>query len=135
MTPDQIKNAADRAEKHPGGRPTKYSEAYGNELIACMAEGRSVAAFAGRIGVSRSTIYKWAEEYEEFSDAMKVGHAKAADYWEGVLTKIAVDGGGSAAAAIFALKNRASDEWRDKQEHEHTGNLVVNIGEADTKLL
>ncbi len=105
----------------PGGRPSKYSDAYCNEVIACLAEGHSVTAFAGRIGVARSSIFKWAAEVPEFSDALKVGQAKATEFWEGILVNIAVNGGGNATAAIFGLKNRASDDWSDKTVQEHTG--------------
>jgi len=103
------------------GRPSKYSPAYCNEVIECLAEGHSVTAFAGRIGVARSTVFKWAEEIPEFSDALKVGQAKATECWEKVLLKIAKDGGGNATAAIFGLKNRAGDDWSDKVVTEHTG--------------
>ncbi len=37
-------------------------------------------------------------------------------------------------ACIFWLKNRRKDDWRDKQEHEHTGNMTVNIVGADADL-
>jgi len=108
-------------KRGPGGRPSKYSPAYCDEVIACLGEGHSVTAFAGRIGVARSTVFKWAEEIPEFSDALKVGQAKAVEVWERTLLEVAKNGGGNATAAIFGLKNRAADDWRDKQEHEHTG--------------
>jgi len=34
-------------------------------------------------------------------------------------------------AQIFWLKNRRPRDWRDKQEVEHTGNLVINLKAAD----
>lgn len=104
-----------------GGRPSKYSPAYCNEVIECLSEGHSVTAFAGRIGVARSTVFKWADEYPEFSDALKVGQAKATSFWETILVKVAREGGGNATAAIFGLKNRASDDWADKIVSEHSG--------------
>lgn len=104
-----------------GGRPSKYSDAYCNEVIEFLAGGHSVTAFAGHIGVSRSTVFKWAEEHPEFSDALKVGQAKATALWETILVKVARDGGGNATAAIFGLKNRASEDWADKVISEHTG--------------
>ncbi len=115
----------------PGGRPSKYSEAYCNEVIACLAEGHSVTAFAGRIGVARSSVFKWAAEIPEFSDALKVGQAKATEFWERILVKIASEGGGNATAAIFGLKNRASDDWSDKTVQEHTGKDGGPIKVAD----
>lgn len=107
--------------KGPGGRPSKYSPAYCNEVIEFLAQGHSVTAFAGEIGVARSTVFKWAEEHQEFSDALKVGQAKATKFWEGILAKVASEGGGNATAAIFGLKNRAPDDWSDKVISELTG--------------
>lgn len=86
-----------------------------------MAKGHSVTAFAGEIGVARSTVFKWAEEYPEFSDALKVGQAKATMYWETILSSVALTGKGNATAVIFGLKNRAGEDWADKVVNEHTG--------------
>lgn len=116
----------------PAGRPSKYSDAYCNEVIEFLAGGHSVTAFAGHIGVSRSTVFKWADEHEEFSDALKVGQAKATALWEDVLLKVARDGGGNATAAIFGLKNRASEDWSDKVISEHSG---PNGGPIETREL
>src|SRR5690606_1420426 len=96
------------------GRPSKYSPAYCEEVIRFLAQGHSVTAFAGEIGVARSTVFKWAAEIPEFSDALSIGQAKAVATWERVLLEIARNGGGNATAAIFALKNRAPDDWREK---------------------
>lgn len=113
------------------GRPSKYSDAYCNEVIEFLAGGHSVTAFAGHIGVARSTVFKWAEENQEFSDALKVGQAKATALWETILVKVARDGGGNATAAIFGLKNRASEDWADKIVNEHTGKDGGPIETAD----
>jgi DNA-binding XRE family transcriptional regulator len=74
-----------------------------------MSATLSQADFARKIGVARSTVFKWAEEHQEFSDALKVGQARATEFWEKILVKVARDGGGNATAAIFGLKNRAHD--------------------------
>lgn len=103
------------------GRPSAYSEAYCNEVIEFLAQGHSVTAFAGHIGVARSTVFKWADEIDEFSDALKIGQAKATSFWETILVKVARDGGGNATAAIFGLKNRAAEDWNDKTISELTG--------------
>lgn len=105
----------------PAGRPSSYKQVYCNEVIEYLAGGHSVTAFAGHIGVARSTVFKWADEIVEFSDALKVGQAKATAFWEKILIKVASEGGGNATAAIFGLKNRASDDWADKTVNEHTG--------------
>jgi hypothetical protein len=105
---------------HPGGRPTNYRPEYCDMVIEFMADGYSVAAFAGHIRTTRQTIYNWANEHPEFFDALKTAQAMAARWWEDALRNVAITGQGNATAAIFALKNRGCDEWRDKQELDHT---------------
>jgi DNA-binding XRE family transcriptional regulator len=106
---------------HPGGRPSKYDQKYCAEAIQFMRDGYSVTAFAGHIGVARSTVFKWAEENEEFSDALKTAQALAALFWEDRLREVAMTGDGNASAAIFGVKNRSREDWKDKVEQEHTG--------------
>lgn len=102
------------------GRPSKYSPAYCDEVIQHMAEGYSLEAFAGVIGVAPSTVYLWQNEHEAFSEAIKIGRAKAALIWEKRLASLATTGQGNATAVIFALKNRFPDQWRDRQEVDQT---------------
>ena len=105
----------------PGGRPTKYDPEYCEQAIAFMSQGYSITAFAGSIQVSRQTVYQWAEDHIEFSDALNVARSASALWWENRLRDVAEKNEGNATAAIFGLKNRAADEWRDKQQHEHSG--------------
>lgn len=102
-------------------RPTAYDPAYCDEAITFLADGYSLAAFAGHIEVARSTVYKWVDEYPEFSDAVKTGQAKAVLWWEKANRSLALTGEGNATAIVFGLKNRASDEWRDVKSTEITG--------------
>jgi hypothetical protein len=46
-----------------------------------MAEGGSLLEWAVSIGVVRSTPYKWAEDYPEFSDALKQAQDIGEAYW------------------------------------------------------
>lgn len=94
-----------------GGRPTKYDPKYCDEAIEFMAEGFSVGAFAGKIRVSRDTLYEWASKHREFSDALKIGRS-AAQYEAEMAAKVIRDTGvGNAAVAIFGLKCRGSEDW------------------------
>ena len=104
----------------PAGRPSTYSPAYCNEVIECLAEGHSITAFAGRIGVARTTVFNWMHEHPEFMNSVKIGQAKATSFWESILVNIARTSTGNATAAIFGLKNRAADDWRDRIEHAGT---------------
>lgn len=98
----------------PAGRPTKYDEAYCEQLIDCMGNGLSLTAFAGVIGVARSTINEWMAAHSEFSEAVKRGQAKRVLYLERRL----LDGeiGPRVTSHIFALKNADPEEWRDRRE-------------------
>lgn len=110
-----------RAKKSVEGRPTKYKADYCEQVIDSGGKGHSITAFAGSIGVARSTVFAWAKEYPEFADAMEIAKAKATEFWEKILITIAEGGDGHATAAIFGLKNRASDDWSDRTVQEHTG--------------
>ena len=104
----------------PAGRPSLYSKAYCDEVIAVGYMGLSLTAFAGHIGVSRSTIGEWINEYPEFSVACKKAQAKRTMFLEqGMLEREAT--GPMVTARRFALANAAPDEWREKQAVELTG--------------
>ena len=38
-------------------------------------------------------------------------------------------------AAIFWLKNRKPEQWRDKHDHEHSGSVNVSLSEKDSAVL
>jgi hypothetical protein len=58
--------------------------------------------------------------HQEFSDAVKEGMAASAIWWEDCLRANAMTGNGNATSAIFGLKNRATDDWRDRRETDLT---------------
>ncbi len=127
-------------DKLQAGRPTKYEPRFCAMLIKDMAAGFSATAFAGEIGVSRSTLNEWAEHHPEFSEALKVGKAKRLRFWEQTGINVAAKGtGGPGAASVitFGLKNMGGDEWTDttKQDVNLNGGVTVNIcgagGDAD----
>jgi hypothetical protein len=105
--------------KNPGGRPTKYQPEYCEAIVEFMGQGYSKTAFAGSIGVSRDTLLEWAKGYPEFSGAVKQGEAARTRFLE--MELLSADTGPRVTSRIFALKNACPDEWRDKQEHAHTG--------------
>lgn len=106
----------DKAKRHPGGRPTLYKPEYCEMVVEKMAEGYTQVGFAGSIRVSEATIYNWANEHPEFFEALKIGKAVSAYYWETGAKRVAETGEGNAAMHIFGLKNRVPGEWRDRQE-------------------
>lgn len=92
-----------------------------------MATGLSLTAFAGEIGVARSTINEWIDNYPEFSEAVRVAKAKRTLALErGMLT---AENGPAVTARMFALKNADPEEWRDKRELQHSGEVAVTTKE------
>lgn len=107
------------------GRPSKYDPAFCDQIREFLKDGYSVAAFAGHIGVSYSTVKLWEQEHPEFSAAVKEARAAATLWWENRARSVAMGGEGNPTAVIFGLKNRAPEEWRDKMETEHSGSVSV----------
>ena len=107
----------------PAGRPSKYDPKYCDLIIEHMSQGASATSFAASIDVCRATITEWADKHPEFLAAVKRGKSKCAAWWEaqgrlGAMGEAKVN----PTLVIFGLKNMAADDWRDKQEIDHTSN-------------
>lgn len=118
------------------GRKTKYEERYCEMVIEHRAKGFSFESFAGVIGVNRDTLYEWCKVHKAFSDAKKIGHEKCLLFWEnkGIM---GVDNAKnfSAPTWIFTMKNRFSDQWKDKTESEISGTPIqIKIDKDDLEL-
>jgi hypothetical protein len=97
------------------GRPSKYREAYCDAVVEHMAEGASLTSFAAEIGVARSTINEWMEQFPEFSEACARAKAKCAAWWEKANRRLATTGEGNQGACKLGLTNMARDDWKDRQ--------------------
>lgn len=123
-----------------GGAPSKYRDEYADQLIEYFdiepytetvdESGKIVrignkfptlARFALNIGVHRGTLLNWADENDQFFNAMK----KAKDYQEAFLVEAGLAGAVEKTFAIFTAKNVIG--WTDKQQVESK----VQINTAD----
>jgi hypothetical protein len=111
--------------RHPGGRPSTYKPEYCQRVIDYMAQGFSLAAFAGSIRHSKVAVYDWITQYPDFAAAVDVARAARLVPWENKL-KVS-EKSGEVAATIFALKNVEPDEWREVRyaSFEHNVNLAT----------
>lgn len=107
----------------PVGRPSSYDPKFCDMVVEDMGQGYSLTAFAGLIGVNRSTITEWMNAHPAFSAAVTRGKAARLRNWEQVALSMRMNGGGPGGATItvFGLKNMGGDEWSDTQRHEVTG--------------
>lgn len=107
-----------------GGRPSDYREEYCAKAVEVLAQGYSLTVLAGELDTSRQTIDAWMKAHPEFLDAVRRGRTKGAKIWEDRLAASAsTKDAGNATSVAFGLKNLAADDWRDRQEIEHSGSL------------
>lgn len=136
------------------GRPTDYREEY-NDLANKFAKlGATDKQMADFFNVAESTFHKWKLDYPKFSESIKEGkltadanvaHAlyhRAIGYehpeddirsvnGEIVITPTIKHYPPDSTAALFWLKNRRKEDWRDKSEIE--ANVDFSFHEVLTK--
>lgn len=140
------KDAPPTLGRKRGGRPTGYRAEFADQAAKLCALGATDADLASFFNVSARTISNWKAQHERFLLALKVGK-EAADArverslfhravgYEQEAVKIFMPAGAKepvyapyterigpdTTAAIFWLKNRRPDLWRDASRVEHTG--------------
>nr|DAM45828.1 MAG TPA: terminase small subunit [Caudoviricetes sp.] len=117
-------------------------------------DGLTNEQIAENMGIGLSTLYEWQKRYTEFADALKTNKEIVDRHVENALLKRALgyehvectyeadEETGEmritkritkqvvpdTTAQIFWLKNRKPEDWRDKQQIEHSGE--VNIAQT-----
>lgn len=105
----------------PAGRPTKYKPEYCQGIIDYFHDSEGcplIQDYAHSIGVNKTTLYEWEQNYPDFSNAIKT----AREMQESKLVSGALTGKFQQAFSIFMAKNIIG--WRDKHEVDHTGNII-----------
>lgn len=111
------------------GRPTDFTPTLGEEILSLMASGLSLAASAAELGVHRQRVYEWMDRHPEFADTVKLAQAKRQLFLERRL--LSADAGPVVTSTIFALKNAGPEDWRERKEVEHSGELTVKKSAVD----
>lgn len=133
-----------------GGRPTEYKKEYCEQATKLCKLGATDKDLADFFEVSEQTINAWKLKHEDFTLALKAGkqladanvaerlYQRAMGYehedtyfsnYQGDVseTKTIKHYPPDSTAAIFWLKNRQPQKWRDKQEIEQTGNITLQV--------
>ncbi len=136
----------------PAGRPSKFKDEYIEQARKLAALGATDVDAADFFEVDEATIYRWKHSHPEFCEALKVGkdfaddrveqslYRRALGYTHEAVKMHVVDGAVSitpytehyppdTTAAIFWLKNRRREEWRDKTEQHTTIELSQEVSE------
>lgn len=130
---------------NPIGRPTEYRQEFVVKVYEMAQSGATDMEIADELGVSVRTLYRWKAVHSDFRQALKVAkeiadervvrslYQRAIGYEQDSVKifmpkdadepvyapfreMIAPD----TTAAIFWLKNRQSQDWREKQEMVHS---------------
>lgn len=62
-----------REDWGPVGGPPKFKKKYCKLLIEHLSKGLSYESFAGRVEITRATLYNWEKQFPEFLDAKLKG--------------------------------------------------------------
>lgn len=143
--------AKKKARKSNAGAPSKFKEEYIEQVYKLSLIGMTDAQLAKYFEVAESTINDWKIKFPKFSESIKKGKEiadgevaaslfnRAIGYQtieeeakvingEVVMTPILKKYPPDTTAAIYWMKNRQSENWRDKQEVEHKGeSMKINI--------
>ncbi len=131
---------------NPRGRPSDYRPEYAKQAAKLCSQGYTDGEIADFFGISRQTLYRWQHQFPDFCVTLKAAKDIPDDRTERSLyerangysqeaVKIFMPAGASepvcakyierfppdTTAAIFWLKNRRPDQWRDKTINEHMG--------------
>lgn len=131
-------------------RPKTYNSKIHPRVAGWLARhGYDDAQICEAMGIAVSTLHEWKKKYKEFSEALKQDksftdslvedslYQRAIGYeYDEIITDESKDKAGKkvtktrtikktalpdVTAQIFWLKNRQRELWRDKIQHEHTG--------------
>ena len=93
----------------------------GKAFLESLGTGASIVKSCKAAGINPVTIWRWRKENKEFSDdVMSILDSRTQTVEDALFKSIL---SGNIAAIIFYLKNRDSTRWKDKQEHEHSGEI------------
>lgn len=130
------------------GRPTLYKPEFVEQATKLCEQGCTEFEIAEHFHVDRMTLYRWKAAHPEFRDALRLAKAVADDRVEVTLYERAtgytynseeikvVEGEvvrvpvqvhvpPDNTAAIFWLKNRRRDEWRDRHDVQLAGKVSL----------
>ena len=107
------------------GRPTKYKPQMCETILELMKEGASLDEVRGELDISKDTLYRWKEDYEDFSDSIKRGVRMSQAWWEKQGRISLRDRDFNYTGWYMNMKNRF--KWSDKKEFNNEGSITVMV--------
>lgn len=109
------------------GRPSKYDPKYCEMLVEHMAEGFSFEAFAGKLRVSRATVFNWRDQNPEFLDAYKVGLLAGRYRLEQIGLEALRKDPRDFNTGLWVFFMKARYQWTDKPEMKDVAEKIKTI--------
>lgn len=130
------------------GRPTDYKSSFNKQVEKLCLLGATDKEIANFFEISERALNVWKKKYPKFMQSIKNGkdtadtnianslYNRALGYSHNAVKIIVADKKvqqvpyvehypPDTTAAIFWLKNRNKEKWRDQQNIEHSGNVIV----------
>jgi len=89
----------------------KYRSSYCERVVALARLGQFPEDWCAEIGISLSTMYNWANRYDEFDEACQLAWTCLTAHWTKRLVDTARGGPGDAKALIHIVAKRFPDTW------------------------
>lgn len=141
---------------HAGGRPTKYNPKFHPKMAKlAAANGLTDEEIAKELEIDGATFYRWKTKFQEFCEAVTFAkkypneavkaalYRRAVGYTERIKKQVSVSLGngmgselqeayvdvhvpGDTTAQKYWLNNRDSENWRERVEQVHSGEMTIN---------
>jgi transposase-like protein len=120
-------------EKHPGGRPTEFTEENKQKILQHLREGMSYTDAAVLSGVGKSTLAMWKKrgkdaiaegKHNEFSEFLEQIDQAIIEYKKSLIDSVNTTMKKDGKVALDVLGRKWSDEWGKKDKLSITADVV-----------
>lgn len=115
--------------RNPIGRPTAYDPSYCEKVVEWGSLGKSKAQIASMLGVTRKTLYNWAEAHDDFLHALEQSQENALNWWETIAQTHMIEEPGAAKlnSSVWSrsMAARFPADYTEMSKKEITGNVAV----------
>jgi transposase len=114
-------STANKPAKRPIGRPSKYRPEYCDEIIDLGKNGKSIAQMAAHFDVDKASVFRWAEEHEDFRTAFARAKTHSQKWWEDQAQKNLSDRNFNAQLWLKSVASRFRDDYTERTQTELSG--------------
>ena len=107
----------------------KFRPEYCQLVIDHMSQGRSVVSFAAIVGVSKRTVYNWAQRIPEFAEAIEQAQTMCEAWWTNK-GQDSLDNGKSFNDRVYQLHMMNRFNWQLKEGREISGEVSAITRQA-----